>query len=287
MGDKKRVFVIMPFSKTTENHTAQHWARHYNLYLKPLIEKVENIEAFHCEPLTDDVANQTVLDLVKSDIVVADLTDRDPNVLWELGVRHSFKQSTIPIAETGTQVPFKFSSKGILFYNVDYLDNQAFEEKFKAALQNCIKSPDEPDSPVLETLGGRGTLYGIMHKEENARRVNALQLEININETLLAQIFDNCVRNKALRAANKADAKRMTTTPLKTAAIEVLLVNRYLDMDKTFYSTVYACHNFIEAINSHLIEWESTSSDKEAEDWLLSCKDSVYKNIAKLKDALR
>jgi hypothetical protein len=79
----------------------------------------------------------------------------------------------------------------------------------------------------------------------------------------------------------------MTTTPLKTAAIEFLLVNRYLEMDKTFYANVYACHNFIEAINNHLIEWETTDNDEEAENWLLACKESVYKNLAKLKEWLK
>ncbi len=208
MLDKKKVLVLLSFSKTADAHTASYWTRHFNSYLKPLIEKVEGTEAFRCTPLTDESAQQIILDLVKTDIMVADVTDQDPNVLWELGVRQSFKNSTITIAEAGTPVPFKLSQRGILFYNGDYLDNQAFEEKFKAALENCIKSPNEPDSPVLETLGGRGTLYGIMHKEENARRIEGLQLELNINETLLGQIFDNCVRNKALRSANKAEAKK-------------------------------------------------------------------------------
>jgi hypothetical protein len=208
-------------------------------------------------------------------------------VLWELGVRHSFKQSSITIAETGTKKQFQFSLKETLHYNGDYLENQAFEEKLRTALENCIKKPKEPDSPVLETFGGRSTVYGIMCNEENTRRIDALKLELNVNDTLLGQIFDNCVKNKALRAAKKSEAKRMTTTPLKTAAIELLLVNRYLDMDKAFYSTLYACHNFMEAINNHLIEWESTSSDKQAEDWLLSSKESTYKQINKLKEYLQ
>jgi uncharacterized lipoprotein YehR (DUF1307 family) len=287
MLDKTGVLVVMPFSKTTEAHTAQYWARHFNSYLKPLIAKVESTEAVLCEPLTDNSAQQIILDLVKTSIIVADITDNDPRVLWELGVRQSYKQATIVIAEIGTQLPFKFSEKGVLLYNGDYLDNQTFEEKFKETLQNCINNPDAPESPVLETLGGRSTLYGIIHEEENSRRIDGLLLELNVNDTLLGQIFENCVRNKALRAANKSEAKKMTTTPLKTAAIEFLLTNRYLDKDKTFYATVYACHNFLEAINNHLIEWESTSSDKEAEDWLLACKDAAYKNLAKLREHLR
>jgi hypothetical protein len=287
MADKKRVLVLMPISKTTETHTEQYWTRHYNSYLKTLIEKVENIEVSRCEPLTDQNAQQIALALVETDVVVADLTDLDPSVLWELGVRHSFKQSTITMAEAGSQMPFQFSLKGILQYNGDYLENQVFEEKLKTALDNCLKNPKEPDSPVLETFGGRSTIYGIMRDEENTRRIQALKMELNVDETLLGQIFDNCLRNKTLRSENKSNAKRMTTTPLKTAAIEFLLVNRYLDMDKSFYSALYACHNFMEAINNHLVEWESTNSDKQAEDWLLGSKEATYKYLNKLKEYLQ
>jgi hypothetical protein len=288
MPDSRKVLVIMPFSQTTEDHTVQYWSRHFTAYLKPLIEKNENVQVTRQEPLTGNDASQLVLDLIQANVVVADLTDQDANVVWALAVRQSFKYGTLIIAESGSRIPAYFARKEVLFYNGDYLDNQAFEQNFQTNLASALDSTQpQADSPVLETLGGRGTLYGVMHNEENARKVQGLQMELSINETLLAQIFDNCIRNKALRLANRADAKKMTTTPLKTAAVEFLLTTRYLDLDKTFYSTVYAYHNYLEAINSHLVEWESTSSDKEAEDWLLACKEPTYKNIGKLKEQLQ
>ena len=83
--------------------------------MKPNIEKVEDVIAFRSEPLRGNIANNIIIDLVKCDIVVADLTDHNPNVLWELGVRQSFKNCTITIAESGTSIPFHFSHKGIFF----------------------------------------------------------------------------------------------------------------------------------------------------------------------------
>ena len=149
----------MPFSKTKEHHTEDYWTRHFNLYLKPLIEKSGEFEAFRSEPLRGNIANQIITDLVNSDIVVCDLTDHNPNVLWELGVRQSFKHGNITIAEAGTQIPFDFNHKAVLFYNGEHLDNELFYQAFSAALADCIQHPEGPDSPVLEALGGRGTLY--------------------------------------------------------------------------------------------------------------------------------
>ncbi len=40
--NKRRCFVIMPFSNTI-SHTEEYWTRHFDSYLKPLVEK--SIEA--------------------------------------------------------------------------------------------------------------------------------------------------------------------------------------------------------------------------------------------------
>jgi hypothetical protein len=38
MADPQRCFVIMPFSETTPEHTEDYWTRHFDTFLKPLIE---------------------------------------------------------------------------------------------------------------------------------------------------------------------------------------------------------------------------------------------------------
>lgn len=274
----------MPFSKTIEHHTEQYWARHFNSYLKPLIERNENLEAFRSQPLRGDIASQIITDLVNSDIVVADLTDHNPNVLWELGVRQSYRQCTVTIAETGTQIPFHFSHKGILFYNGEHLDNQEFEESFLAALTNCIESPDEVDSPVLGALGGRGTLYSIIHAQENARRIQARLMEIRSNETDTNEICEYCEENKKLRAENKENECHMQSSGLRSSAIEFLYVNRYLDLDQDFYEFVDNYHGHIRAINTDLAEW--AGHGEEVEQWLISNKPDFDKTTAGLKEYL-
>jgi hypothetical protein len=283
MSNMKRCFVIMPFSETNENHTTEYWARHFSSYLKPLIESVKGLEAFRSEPLRGNIASQIITDLTNSDIVVADLTDHNPNVLWELGVRQSFKHGTITIAETGTKIPFHFSHKGILFYNGDHLDNEDFEDQFKKSLRDCIKRPEKPDSPVLETLGGRGTLYGIVHKEENQRRIQALQTELKINEKLLETISACIKKNKAFRKNHEICT--MPSRFFKFSAIDFLHVNRYLDKDNKFYENINIYLNHIMAHNRHLEEWWSYPID--CEDWFSKNYKMLAKIIKDLKEILK
>ncbi|GAI73273.1 unnamed protein product, partial [marine sediment metagenome] len=102
-------FVIMPFSKSSENHTEEYWTNHFNRFLKPLIEEVPGIGAYRVESLHGDILKQIITDLIVSPVVVAELTHHNPNVFWELGVRQSFKHNTITIAEEGTTLPFDVS----------------------------------------------------------------------------------------------------------------------------------------------------------------------------------
>ena len=101
---KQKCFVIMPFSKTSEEHTKEYWTNHYHKFLKPLIDSSHPLKAERSSPLRGDIIRQIITKLVTVPIVVADLTDANPNVYWELGVRQSFKHSTVTIAEDGTKL---------------------------------------------------------------------------------------------------------------------------------------------------------------------------------------
>ena len=123
----RKCFVIMPFATTTPDHPEEYWTRHYNDFLKPNIEEGGQFVAERSTPMRGDILKQIIVDLVSSPVVVADLTDHNPNVFWELGVRQSFRHGTITIAEAGTRLPFDISGKGTLFYHPkDHVKNAAF-----------------------------------------------------------------------------------------------------------------------------------------------------------------
>lgn len=154
--NKLKCFVIMPFSRSSEIHSEEYWTNHFNNFLKPKIEKIPALEAFRSDELRGDILKEIINDLFNSYIVVADLTDHNPNVFWELGVRLSFKYRTITIAEKGTILPFDVSTKNTIFYDPkDPINDVQFSDNFNKALIDCLTDPNKSDSIVLETLVGR------------------------------------------------------------------------------------------------------------------------------------
>jgi hypothetical protein len=59
-----------------------------------------------------------ISDLINADLVVADLTDLNPNALYELGIRHSTLKPTIHVARAGTKLPFDTISHRTIFIDV-------------------------------------------------------------------------------------------------------------------------------------------------------------------------
>ena len=146
----------MPFSKTSEKHTEEYWTHHFDAFLKPLIEETGDLKVFRSKALRGDLVKEIVENLYNSNIVIADLTDKNPNVFWELGVRQSFKHGTITIAEEGTKLPFDIITKGTLYYYPgNHIKLQEFRTQLKRAVRDCLDNPDKPDSRVLEILPSR------------------------------------------------------------------------------------------------------------------------------------
>lgn len=64
-----------------------------------------------------------------------------------------------------------------------------FRKKFISAIDDCLKNPSRPDSLVLETCSGRGTIYEIINREETLRKLDALICEIRQNHTILNNLI--------------------------------------------------------------------------------------------------
>lgn len=270
-------FVIMPISDTTEKHTKQYWSTHFKSFLKPLIEDCPNVKAHRSKALREDILRKIITDLITSPIVVADLTDMNPNVYWELGVRQSFKHGSITIAEEGTEIPFDIGVKGVLFYCDNHLENAGFIRDFKDAVNDIISNPDTPDSHVLETISGRGSLYQIIHQEESIRRLEAIMSEFKHNQAKLDEIL-KIIKDR------KAKPGQSLVERFRTSAVNLLITNRYLDEDQNFYSVAEQYSTWVIAHNEALGLWQG--KEEQVDTWFMKAKDGFIKKQEEFRSAV-
>lgn len=272
-------FVIMPFAQTTSEHTEDYWTGHFEKFLRPLIEADMQWAGRRSTALRGDIVKEIISELVTAPAVVADLTDANPNVYWELGVRQSFRHGTITIAEIGTRLPFDIGGKGTLFYHPkNHLKMEAFRRQFAAALSSCLSDPDRPDSHVLETISGRGTIYELIRRDEANRRIDALFTEVRHNIGELSKIKKLVTTNR-----KKPASRAFHTNLLRVSCCELLMTTRYVDQDKSFYKIVEAAFDICSSINTQIGLWEH--SPEATEQWLLG--NASDKKLVALRDALK
>ena len=93
------------------------------------------------------ITSQVIQHVVNADLVVADLTERNPNVFYELAIRHALKKPLVQIIRKGEAIPFDVAATRTIF--VDHKDLDSVEAARNGIIEQ-IKAL-EKDSSDIET----------------------------------------------------------------------------------------------------------------------------------------
>lgn len=103
---KLNCFVAMPFSEKTDEYATGFFTEVYASLFVPAIE-LAGFEAKTARRQGSDVIQATIVnDLLDADLVLVDLTEHNPNVLFELGIRIAEKKPTVLVKASGTNPIF-------------------------------------------------------------------------------------------------------------------------------------------------------------------------------------
>jgi len=106
-----KIFVIMPFA---DNFTY--------IYEDLLKETCENagFDVYRADDLysTRQILDDIVNEIFNSDLIIADLTGNNPNVLYELGIAHGLNKPVQIITQSVDDLPFDLSSYRVFKYSI-------------------------------------------------------------------------------------------------------------------------------------------------------------------------
>jgi hypothetical protein len=89
-------------------------------------------------------ANAVVEDIwkaiVNAHLIVADCTDRNPNVFYEIGLAHTLGKETILITQREEDIPFDLRHLRYILYQFTPRGMKEFETKFKQTVQSVLSA---------------------------------------------------------------------------------------------------------------------------------------------------
>jgi hypothetical protein len=180
---KPFAFVIMPFSRARPmNNGYQLLDKEdldtvYSLIRASLTRKGYKVR--RAESPTD-ILRDIVLDLDKADLVVADVTALNPNVMYELGIRHGFCKKTILITQDRTELPFDIAGYQCVEYGwVTEKERKNFQSNIGKLLSELDNHPDPRYGPVHTHIGSRRLALREEEHRQTVRRLRALCEELS------------------------------------------------------------------------------------------------------------
>lgn len=125
MGDPKRLpiaFVIMPFSPQFE--------RVFTELIRPALPGYEVVRA-DSRLHQQNILRSIVDGIHSADLVIADVTGTNANVMYELGAAHALRKPTVMMSQSIANLPFDLRSYLVQAYEADGPQTHAFMERLR------------------------------------------------------------------------------------------------------------------------------------------------------------
>ena len=141
--ETRRIFVLMPFDESFDDI--------YQDLIKDSFESV-GFTVFR----SDDLENQQNIlsDIVRSvrdsELIVADLTDANPNVYYELGLAHAMRKPAILLSQDESSVPFDLRSYRVFEYDTYFSRFRTSKKKLDELVRKACDRRVAFGSPVSD-----------------------------------------------------------------------------------------------------------------------------------------
>lgn len=204
MNQSKDCFIITPIGNNNSS-TRRKADGLIKTVIKPVCEKLGfNAIAAHEINETGSITNQVIKYLINSPLVIANLTELNPNVMYELAVRHAVRQPIVCLAEIGTKLPFDITTERTLFYTDDMYGAIDITNELTKKIESALEEK-EIDNPIYRAINDDMIMKNIQ-KSTNIDS-NALTYIINRLDSL-----ENTISNKfnTLRYIPKSNTNNTT-----------------------------------------------------------------------------
>lgn len=280
------VFLIMPFAKKFDviHNKIKEIVESFNLECK----RADNIYA------TSSVMDNILSGILGAKIIIADLTDRNPNVFYELGISHSFreKDSIILLAQKINDIPTDLKEWPFVIYSTKQLE--LISDELKKKIDYCLRQNEKRrffkfflnDNPVKENLKEEAVRFflDIINEEQYSALYKAIEGDVNklSGEEITSLVsFKNSL---AMERTKRYDLKDAIDFLEIRILLSVLSVKGKLDeisshLNESKYDK--SKDSFISKLCVKIIEMDIKTSKEIAIGWLIDYlkMDKIRKDI--------
>lgn len=170
------VFVLMPFVKEFDDV--------YKLGIKPACEKA----GAYAERVDEQIFQESILQRIynqvaKADVIVSDMTGRNPNVFYETGYAHALGKHVILLTQDAADIPFDLKHYPHIVYRGRIADLiPELEKRVRWSIEHPQGSLSLPAPPIEFYINGISLLdYPTIEAPIPDPNANRIELKIDAN----------------------------------------------------------------------------------------------------------
>jgi len=151
---KKTCFVIAPIDKEGSPTRRRSDQVHKHI-IEPAAKECGYEEVVRADGISKPgiITSQVIQRLVDDSLVVADLTDHNPNVFYELAVRHATRKPVILLIEKSQHIPFDVSQNRVIQYEFGDWDSlPRCKEELVKQIRSIQQDHSDVDNPISNTI---------------------------------------------------------------------------------------------------------------------------------------
>ncbi|MHB1006193.1 MAG: hypothetical protein ACYC3S_11200 [Chloroflexota bacterium] len=170
---RKTCFVVAPIG-AENSETRLRSDKVYRHIVRPATEECgyDATRADHM-PNPGIITSQVIQRLLNDDLVIADLTGSNPNVYYELAVRHAARRPFILLIDSRQQMPFDIASLRTIQFDYTDLDSAAnCRTEIAKQIRSLEADPTQVDSPISAAID----LQRLMQSDDPREKSNAVVL---------------------------------------------------------------------------------------------------------------
>ena len=188
----KRCFIVSPIGEEG-SVTRSNADKLLNHILKPVCENC-GFEAFRSDMnLGSDVITETIIDnLENADLVIADISEHNPNVFYEMGFRARTRKPIIYLKPKSEKLPFDVASIRTIEYDLTDLDNVLQVKERLEKTINAFEYSDSDEEAEEKNDTFVPSIMPILYDIQDSIAKLENKIENNNNDTLEKVI--NCMR---------------------------------------------------------------------------------------------